>query len=179
MCGRSFGSRPYAFVRLFGSRPHLRLLVLALLHRHPDLPFVIRRQQSARVADGALVTFWARRTDVSGASTIGIWAIPALGGEPQPYLNGVAEFDWAADGSKLVDHTPGPGDPTFVRNAGEQTEDQRIFIASPGLHAHFRSGRPIGPSSTSFKATCPTRWTSGASSRAAARPSASRVTARG
>src|SRR5262245_36743098 len=87
--------------------------------------------------DGALVTFWARRTGPSGASTIGVWAIPALGGEPQPYLEGIAEFDWSGDGSKLVYHTPGPGDPTFVRAAGERPQDAKIFTASPGLHAHF------------------------------------------
>ena len=87
--------------------------------------------------DGALVTFWARRTDGSGAGTIGVWAVPALGGEPQPYLEGVGEFDWSSDGSRLVYHMTGPGDPTFVRNPGQGSEDQPIFTAAPGLHAHF------------------------------------------
>ena len=67
--------------------------------------------------DGALVTFWARGVDGSNPRGIGIWAIPTLGGEPRPYLKGVAESDWSADGAHLVYHTPGPGDPTFVKDS--------------------------------------------------------------
>jgi Tol biopolymer transport system component len=87
--------------------------------------------------DGALVTFWAR--GVEGASTrdIGVWAVPTLGGEPRPYLEGVAEFDWSNDGSRLVYHTPGPGDPMFVRESRQQPGGTAIFEAAPGLHAHF------------------------------------------
>lgn len=87
--------------------------------------------------DGALVTFWARRAGGSGAGEIGVWAVPTLGGQPRPYLEGAAEFDWSNDGSRLVYHTTGPGDPTFVRNPGQGTADQPIFTAAPGLHAHF------------------------------------------
>jgi Tol biopolymer transport system component len=85
--------------------------------------------------DGALVTFWAR--DVSGSGDIAIWAVPTLGGEPRLYLEGVAEFDWSADGSRLVYHTPGPGDPMFVRESGDRTQGRQIFAATAGLHAHF------------------------------------------
>jgi Tol biopolymer transport system component len=84
--------------------------------------------------DGALVTFWARRA--SGAGEIGVWAVPTLGGPPRPYLEGVAEFDWSNDGSRLVYHTPGPGDPMFVRDSG-QGAGRPILTAAPGLHAHF------------------------------------------
>jgi Tol biopolymer transport system component len=87
--------------------------------------------------DGAFVTFWARRTNESGAGAIGVWAVPVLGGEPQPYLDGVAEFDWSRDGSRMVYHTTGAGDPTFVRDLGRGTEDRPIFAAAAGLHAHF------------------------------------------
>jgi Tol biopolymer transport system component len=87
--------------------------------------------------DGALVTFWARGVEGSNASAISIWAVPTLGGEARPYLEGVAEFDWSNDGLRLVYHTPGPGDPTFVKNSGQQTEGQAIFAATAGLHAHF------------------------------------------
>jgi len=86
--------------------------------------------------DGALVTFWARRGDGSGVGEIGVWAVPTLGGQPRPYLEGVAEFDWSNDGSRLVYHTPGPGDPTFVKDPGQGT-DRPILTAAPGLHAHF------------------------------------------
>ena len=84
--------------------------------------------------DGALVTFWARKE--GGSGDIGVWAVPTLGGPPRPYLEGVAEFDWTSDGTRLVYHTPGPGDPMFVREPGRGA-DRSIFTASAGLHAHF------------------------------------------
>ena len=64
-------------------------------------------------------------------------AVPALGGQPTPYLEGVAEFDWSDDGSRVVYHTPGPGDPTFVKDAGQQSPARQVFAAAAGLHAHF------------------------------------------
>jgi Tol biopolymer transport system component len=88
-------------------------------------------------ADGALVTFWVRRKSSSSSSDISIWAVPMLGGEPRPYLEGVAEFDWSRDGSRLAYHTPGPGDPLFVSDGGRQPEAQPIFNAPTGLHSHF------------------------------------------
>lgn len=85
--------------------------------------------------DGSLVTYWRRVVDSTGTH-ISIWAAPVLGGPPRPHLDGVAEFDWTADGARLVYHTPGPGDPMFVRD-GEQAEARPIFTASPGRHSHF------------------------------------------
>jgi hypothetical protein len=64
--------------------------------------------------DGLLVTFWFQHPSASSAGDIDVWAVPILGGEPRPYLQGVAEYDWSADGSRLAYHTPGPGDPLFV-----------------------------------------------------------------
>ncbi len=87
--------------------------------------------------DGSLVTFWVRKPGGSGAGDIGIWAAPTLGGEPRPYLEGVAEFDWSRDGSRLTYHTPGPGDPLFVSDGGVKSENQHIFTAPAGLHSHF------------------------------------------
>jgi Tol biopolymer transport system component len=86
--------------------------------------------------DGSLVTFWVRKPG-SGAGEINIWAVPALGGEPRPYLQGVAEFDWSRDGSRLAYHTPGPGDPLFVSDDGVQSGKRPIFTAPVGLHSHF------------------------------------------
>jgi serine/threonine protein kinase len=68
--------------------------------------------------DGTMVTFWARAMGAKPGD-ISVWAVPTLGGDPKPYLEGTAEFDWTADASRLVYHTPGPGDPMFVRNRGE------------------------------------------------------------
>ena len=64
--------------------------------------------------DSALVTFWTRRPAGPQKSVIGVWAVPALGGEPQMYLEGAAEFDWSGDVSRLVYHTTAAGDPTFI-----------------------------------------------------------------
>jgi Tol biopolymer transport system component len=85
--------------------------------------------------DGSLVTFWVRKQDGSTVGDIGVWAAPTLGGQPRPYLEGVAEFDWSRDGSRLVYHTPGPGDPMFVSDGS--VRGQPIFTALAGLHAHF------------------------------------------
>ena len=87
--------------------------------------------------DGSLVTFWVRKKDGSSGGDIGIWAVPTLGGQPRPYLEGVAEFDWSRDGSQLVYHTPGPGDPMFVSDGGKRSEGRPIFTAPAGLHCHF------------------------------------------
>jgi Tol biopolymer transport system component len=83
--------------------------------------------------DNSLVTFWVR----SNSGNIGVWAVPTLGGQPKPYLDGVAEFDWSHDGSRLAYHTPGPGDPLFVSNGLQRSGGTPIFTAPSGLHSHF------------------------------------------
>src|SRR5579859_6259550 len=55
--------------------------------------------------DGSLATFWGRKKGSGNSGDIGIWAVPTLGGQPRPYLDGVAEFDWSRDGTRLVYHT--------------------------------------------------------------------------
>ena len=87
--------------------------------------------------DGSLVTFWFRKQDGSSGGDISVRAVPMLGGQPRPYLEGVAEFDWSHDGSRLAYHTSGPGDPLFVSDGKRRAEDRPIFTASAGLHSHF------------------------------------------
>jgi Tol biopolymer transport system component len=87
--------------------------------------------------DGSLITCWVRRQGGTGASDIGVWSVPTLGGPPKPYLAGVAELDWSPDGARLAYHTPAPGDPLFVSSGGLQTADRPIFTAPAGLHSHF------------------------------------------
>jgi Tol biopolymer transport system component len=94
--------------------------------------------------DGAFVTFWVRKQDGSSSGDISIWAVPTLGGQPKPYLEGVAEFDWSYDGSRLAYHTPGPGDPLFVSAGGRRAESLPIFTAPAGLHSHFPLWAPDG-----------------------------------
>jgi Tol biopolymer transport system component len=87
--------------------------------------------------DGALVTFWGRKKGSSSGGDISVWAVPTLGGEARPYLEGAAEFDWSRDGTRLVYHTPGPGDPMFVTDGRKRAEGPPIFTAPAGLHCHF------------------------------------------
>jgi Tol biopolymer transport system component len=92
--------------------------------------------------DGSLVTFWLRKEDSAGGSGIGVWAVPTLGGQPSPYLEGVAEYEWSHDGSRLAFHTPGPGDPLFVSSGDRRVEGPPIYTAPSGLHSHFPSWAP-------------------------------------
>ena len=87
--------------------------------------------------DGSLVTFWVRKQGGPSGGDISIWGVPMLGGQPSPYLEGVVEFDWSHDGSRLTYHTPGPGDPLFVTNGGRRSEGKPVFTAPAGLHSHF------------------------------------------
>ena len=87
--------------------------------------------------DGSLVTFWVRKRAGASGENIGVWAVPVLGGEPRLYLDGVAEYDWSRDGSRLAYHTPGPGDPLYVTDGGIRPESRPIFSAPAGLHSHF------------------------------------------
>lgn len=88
--------------------------------------------------DGSLVTYWDRKQPGSAGHGISVWGVPALGGQPKPYLEGAAEFDWSPDGSRLVYHTPGPGDPMFVSDGTRRPGDRPIFTAPAGLHCHFQ-----------------------------------------
>ena len=87
-------------------------------------------------SDGSVVTFWGRKPS-GGGGQISIWAVPTLGGQPRLYLEGVAEFDWSQDGSRLTYHTPGPGDPLFVSEGNPRPERRPIFTAPAGAHSHF------------------------------------------
>jgi Tol biopolymer transport system component len=92
--------------------------------------------------DGSLVTFWARKPDASGGYGINVWAVPTLGGQPQLYLEGVAEFDWSRDASRLVYHMSGPGDPMFVTDGSRKLGGRPIFTAPAGVHCHFQLWSP-------------------------------------
>lgn len=88
-------------------------------------------------ADGESVAYWVRRPGANGTANIGIRLIPTAGGASSAYLDDVAEFDWTRDGSRLVYHTTGPGDPMFVTSDAQPLPGTRIFAAPAGLHAHY------------------------------------------
>ncbi|HEY2822261.1 MAG TPA: hypothetical protein VGJ06_14555 [Candidatus Acidoferrum sp.] len=98
--------------------------------------------------DDSQVTFWVRKPNSSNSNSndISIWAAPTLGGVPKPYLEGVAEFDWSHDGSRLAYHTPAAGDPLFVSDGSRPLEGVPIFTAPAGDHSHF----PVWAPDSSF-----------------------------
>ena len=87
--------------------------------------------------DGSLVTFWLRRQAGPPGEDISIWAVPTLGGEPRPYLQGAAEVTWSPDGNQLAYHTTLPGDPLFIGDGKGLSRNAPILIAPSGLHSHF------------------------------------------
>ncbi len=87
--------------------------------------------------DGSLVTFWVRKQIGSGGDDISIWAVPTLGGQPRPYLEGAAELDWSSDGSRIAYHTTAPGDPFFVSDGIRRSNGPPIFAGPAGIHSHF------------------------------------------
>ena len=103
--------------------------------------------------DGTLVTFWLRRRSSPPGEDIGIWAVPTLGGEPRPFLEGVAEAVWSPDGNQLAYHTPGSGDPLYIsdgkgpsRASSHLDRGARAAQPFPGLGARqldlLRQGYP-------------------------------------
>ncbi len=95
--------------------------------------------------DGAFVTMWvSRQAEGQTKARIDVWGIPTLGGEPRVYLEGKPEFDWSADGSRLLYHVPADGDPTFVRGAFEPDPGRQIYVAPDKFHAHFPLWSPKG-----------------------------------
>ena len=87
--------------------------------------------------DGSLVTFWVRNSSHSDKADIAIWAIPTLGGDPRPYLENTAEYDWSSDGRRLVYHTPGAGDTMLISTSDAPSAGRTIFTSPAGLHSHF------------------------------------------
>ena len=87
--------------------------------------------------DGSSVTYWLGKQDPASGGQISVWEVPTMGGQARPYLEGVAEFDWSRDLSRLAYHTPGPGDPMFVSQGNPRLDARPILTAPAGLHSHF------------------------------------------
>jgi serine/threonine protein kinase/Tol biopolymer transport system component len=107
--------------------------------------------------DGSLVTMWTRAADGSRPDDVKILAAPIAGGPLKPYLRDAAEYDWTADRTTVVFHTTGPGDPLFVRAAGDSTPHQ-IYIAPAGVHCHFPAWSPDGEFIYFARGVPPANW---------------------
>jgi Tol biopolymer transport system component len=93
--------------------------------------------------DNTLVAIWTRHGDGSRPEDIYLTGAPVAGGPLQLYLREAAEIDWSADGRQQVFHTTAPGDPLFIRAAGEADAHQ-IYVAPRGIHCHFPTWSPDG-----------------------------------
>ena len=102
--------------------------------------------------------------------------MPTLGGEPKLYLEGVAEYDWSRDGTRLAYHTPGPGDPLFVSDGTRRADDRPIFTAPRDFTVTSSNGRRTGLTSILCKAHFLTNSISGEFGPVADRQNESRLT---
>ena len=107
--------------------------------------------------DGSLVTMWTRAADGSRPDDVKVLAAPIAGGPLRLYIQDVAEYDWSSDGSRLVFHTTAPGDPLFVRAAGDDAPHQ-IYIAPAGVHCHFPIWSPDGEFIYFVRGVPPANW---------------------
>ncbi|MBV9436828.1 MAG: PD40 domain-containing protein [Acidobacteria bacterium] len=101
-------------------------------HANPDI------RPLSFTPDNSLLTFWTRAEGHD--QDISMWAIPTLGGEPRPYLEGAGEAAWSHDGSRLAYHTHAAGDPLYVSSGlPDQSGSPKspILTAPAGWHSHF------------------------------------------
>ena len=108
--------------------------------------------------DGSFVTMWTRNADGSRADDVKVMGAPVAGGPLTVYMQDVAEFDWSANGSRLVFHTTAPGDPLFVRTAQESTAHQIYVAPSAGIHCHFPTWSPDGEFIYFARGEPPANW---------------------
>jgi Tol biopolymer transport system component len=92
--------------------------------------------------DGSLVTFWVRTQDGRSPNGVSTWAIPTLGGQPKPYLEGTAEVAWSQDGARFVYHTASSGDPLRIQEPSGPHNEQLLFRAPDGGHNHYPAWSP-------------------------------------
>jgi Tol biopolymer transport system component len=84
-----------------------------------------------------------RKSPFGALRKMDVWFLPAMGGEPRLFLADGTLAVWSPDRTRIVYHTPDPGDPLFVadRNGGNP---RKIFSQKAGLHSHYPSWSPDG-----------------------------------
>jgi serine/threonine protein kinase/Tol biopolymer transport system component len=90
--------------------------------------------------DGAQVWFLQARGRPGLNS---VWAAPALGGTPRPFVDPGMSPTWSPDGRNLAYHTNENGDPIFIADRNGSSP-RRIFVAQPGVHCHYLTWSPDG-----------------------------------
>jgi Tol biopolymer transport system component len=96
--------------------------------------------------DGSQV--WLRIEQDLGGKAVpqGTFVMSVMGGVPRRFLESGVEPYWSPDGTKLVYHESGPGDPIFIADRNG-ANPKRLFNEKPGAHCHHltwsRDGRFI------------------------------------
>jgi serine/threonine protein kinase len=90
--------------------------------------------------DGAHVSFRISSKDGKADSVL---LVSTIGGTPRPFLPNAIQVVWSPDRSRILYHTPDPGDPIFIadRNGGNP---RQICVDKPGIHQHYVSWSPDG-----------------------------------
>ena len=78
-----------------------------------------------------------------GAGPYQGWMAPVMGGTPHAFVAGAMEVAWSADGSRMVWHTAGAGDPLFIADANGSNPRQ-IYVETAGGHCHHLTWSPDG-----------------------------------
>jgi eukaryotic-like serine/threonine-protein kinase len=69
--------------------------------------------------------------------------VPTMGGTPRKFLESGVEAAWSPDGTKIVYHEPGAGDPMFITDRNGSNRRQ-LFAERPGGHCHHQVWSPDG-----------------------------------
>ena len=69
--------------------------------------------------------------------------MPLMGGQPRPFLGDIVNPAWSSDGTRMVYHTAGSGDPMFLAD-GTGNNRRQILAAEPGVHHHYPAWSPDG-----------------------------------
>ena len=94
--------------------------------------------------DGSEVWFRVEQDREGRVIPQGTWLVSVMGGQPRRFLENGVEPQWSPDGSKLLYHDVGEGDPIFVADRNG-SNPRKIFAEGSGAHCHYltwsRDGR--------------------------------------
>jgi serine/threonine protein kinase/Tol biopolymer transport system component len=85
----------------------------------------------------------SRKRPFGALRKMDLWFVPTMGGPAHPFLAEATLAVWSPDRSRIVYHTPDPGDPIFVADRNG-ANPKRLFIDKPGIHNHYPTWSPDG-----------------------------------